>query len=330
MLLDIASLQEPTVSTSFTLPRKPGQTFTDYLNAELERKAEYVRRKIITVTEEKNKQKNRGEYLFFTLPEFFWNTPWENIKNTSEILKLSDFYLKSLPKIINDLLKDIPAEKYGNIVLLPGTAAALVLVENYGAPFYEALNCTVVASNFKKTQSGYPEVSMWPKRDVSPTDFGIPNLSSWERSRVPEWMKGDGYRIFKLAHGIYIRVIKYSTATAEHYPANEYGPVLVDDLVPNCPFSINICLDHSAGEPAERNEEIKNTQPKIDFLITCGMSFRSNVRYGKTIQYAVRNDGIGSGACQTKVVHDGKIHNIPAIPVRIFDTNIHMTSIDIK
>ncbi|WP_338524024.1 hypothetical protein NUH87_30750 [Pseudomonas batumici] len=142
------------------------------------------------------------------MPEFFWNVPWDEVKDEPEIWSLTEFYLTSLSGVVRELVRDLSIDKYGKVVVLAGTVATLAWVLNNSDPYYDAINYNLTTSNFKKVGDGEPEVLLWPKRNVSPIDFGTVNLNDFDRSRLPDWWEQDrdNFWFFKLSVFLKIRV----------------------------------------------------------------------------------------------------------------------------
>jgi hypothetical protein len=128
MLLSIASLRQPTFNPQFSQLRAPGQSITDYVVSELDARVEFVRRKIRIAAKAAAADHDGSECLFFTLPEFFWNIPWREVDSEDELHELTTAYLEKVPAYISSLMKDLPVERYGKIVLLAGSCATLVEV----------------------------------------------------------------------------------------------------------------------------------------------------------------------------------------------------------
>ncbi|WP_426619315.1 hypothetical protein ACP3TY_04500 [Pseudomonas rustica] len=171
MLLSIASLRQPTFEPQFFELRAPGQSITDYVISELDVRAEYVRRKIRIAAKAAAADHDGADCLFFTLPEFFWNIPWREVDSEEELHELTTAYLEKVPAYISSLMKDLPMERYGKIVLLAGSCATLVKIGEGDASYYEVINYLLTITN-KEYEADIPLMSMWPKRHVSGIDFG--------------------------------------------------------------------------------------------------------------------------------------------------------------
>lgn len=312
MLLSIASLRQPTFNPQFSQLRAPGQSITDYMVSELDARVEFVRRKIRIAAKAAAADHDGSECLFFTLPEFFWNIPWREVDSEEELHELTTAYLEKVPAYISSLMKDLPVERYGKIVLLAGSCATLVKVGEGDASYYEVINYLLTITN-KEYEANIPLMSMWPKRHVSGIDFG--------RSVGNE----DGFWFFKLFDEFVIKIKDDSDISAEHSYFGGYQGLFINSLVPGCPFGVNVCLDYAVLKQGERDKEVEIPEVKIDFLIACGMSFDYDKQHPSAIQYSVRNDGMGSGACEVVMLKDGRIvDDIPSVEI---DDNVYLSVI---
>lgn len=315
MLLSIASLRQPTFNPQFSQLRAPGQSITDYMVSELDARAEFVRRKIRIAAKAAAADHDGSECLFFTLPEFFWNIPWREVDSEEELHELTTAYLEKVPAYISSLMKDLPVERYGKIVLLAGSCATLVKVGEGDASYYEVINYLLTITN-KEYEANIPLMSMWPKRHVSGIDFG--------RSVGNE----DGFWFFKLFDEFVIKIKDDSDISAEHSYFGGYQGLFINSLVPGCPFGVNVCLDYAVLKQGERDKEVEIPEVKIDFLIACGMSFDYDKQHPSAIQYSVRNDGMGSGACEVVMLKDGRIvDDIPSVEI---DDNVYLSVIRVS
>lgn len=315
MLLSIASLRQPTFNPQFSQLRAPGQSITDYMVSELDARVEFVRRKIRIAAKAAAADHEGSECLFFTLPEFFWNIPWREVDSEEELHELTTAYLEKVPAYISSLMKDLPVERYGKIVLLAGSCATLVKVGEGDASYYEVINYLLTITN-KEYEADIPLMSMWPKRHVSGIDFG--------RSVGNE----DGFWFFKLFDEFVIKIKDDSDVSAEHSYFGGYQGLFINSLVPGCPFGVNVCLDYAVLKQGERDKEVEIPEVKIDFLIACGMSFDYDKQHPSAIQYSVRNDGMGSGACEVVMLKDGRIvDDIPSVEI---DDNVYLSVIRVS
>ncbi|KAF2390847.1 hypothetical protein [Pseudomonas frederiksbergensis] len=316
MLVTIASLQQPTFHSEFSLPRKPGQYMTEYVSQELYRRMQYVSGKLEVAAKAAIDQRPDSECLFFTLPEFFWNVPWSSAQHEDDLLEHGMACMDRMPECMEVLMNGLPVDRYGKVVLLAGTCATLIKVGEGADAYFDVINYVMTTSNFKVLNDGSPEMSMWPKRYVSGIDFGKYVDSA------------DGYWFFKLSDNVTIKVKDVSSTVAEHNSANGYGAVFSNTLIAQCPFSINVCLDYAVLENGQRDEELEKIDSKIDFLIACGMSFEDGKRYPDSVGFAVRNDGMGAGSCQFAEVKAGRItHLVPSV---IVEDSLHFATLDLS
>ncbi|AIA46960.1 hypothetical protein L085_07545 [Serratia sp. FS14] len=277
MRIKVAALRTITSEREHRLPaRELTQTITEYVDQHLTRRQGEIEQALTILFQ----HRETLVPLFFTLPEFFWNVRWDALKNAEELSLLTESYLGQLPLKINDILNKFPKDKYGHIVLLAGTVAALVETSQRG--IYEALNYCLIGNNIHKSSDGAYELSMWPKRNTSWVDFGQ--------------QIGDAGDIItcRLSDSLYIAVLKQSTTAAEHNSADGYGYHIDNHMIKGTPFSINICLDYTRLNPGEQQKMQLNQNSKIDFLLACGEKLYPHA-YPVSVQYAIRNDGINPG-----------------------------------
>lgn len=316
MFVTIASLQQPTFHSEFSWPRKPGQSMTAYVSQELDRRTQFVSDRLEVAAKAALDLRPDSQCLFFTLPEFFWNVPWSSVQSEEELLELSTAYMDRMPECMEKLMKWLPVEPYGKVVLLAGTCASLIKVGEEQEAYFDVINYLMASSNFKLQSDGLPALSMWPKRYVSGIDLG-----SYVDSEK-------GYWFFQLSEQVRIKVKDVSSTVAEHYSPGGYGPVFSNTLIPECPFSINLCLDYAFLEPGQRDDELEDIDSSVDFLIACGMEFEKGERYPQSVRFAVRNDGMGAGSCEFAKVEAGKIsHLLPAI---LIEDTLHMAVVDLN
>ncbi|MHC8358061.1 hypothetical protein ACYZTL_23295 [Pseudomonas sp. LB3P81] len=314
MLINIASLRQPTFTPQFSNLRAPRQSITDYVTSELDARVSYVRRKLEIAALAARGRFPGAACLFFTLPEFFWNIPWREVDSEEELHELTTAYLNKVPTCVKSLMADLPVEEYGKIVLLAGSCAALIKVGEGEGSYYDVINYLLAMTN-KEYEVDTPLMSMWPKRYVSGIDFG--DHVAFE----------NGYWVFKLFDEVLVKVKELSSVQAEHSYFGGYRQTFVNSLVPGCPFGINLCLDYVVQKEGERDSEIEIIDAKIDFLIACGMPFNYFKRHPSSIQFAIRNDGMGSGECEFVRLEDGEI--VAAVPSEMIDNNLYLVSIDV-
>lgn len=315
MLINIASLRQPTFEPQFSKVRSPRQSITDYVISELDVRTAYVRRKLEIAALAARGKVPEAACLFFTLPEFFWNIPWREVDSEEELHELTTAYLEKIPVLVRSLVADLPIEQYGKIVLIAGSCAALVNVGEGEVSYYDAVNYLLAVTN-RKYEDGSPLVSMWPKRYVSKIDFGEQTTAE------------NGFRTFNLFDEVMVKIKSISSVRAEHNRAGGYGATFINSLVPDCPFGINLCLDYFALQEGERDSEVEIKEAKLDFLIACGMPFDYLKHHPSSIQFAIRNDGMGSGECEVVRLARGEI--VDAVPSDVIDDNLYLACVDVS
>ena len=129
---------------------------------------------------------------FFIAPEFFWNVPWGDFLDETELVKtlendgsktIADLILDTVTRNVRTLISLFPIEEYGHIVLLPGTIAVLKAMPEtklagnppagLSSTIYEPTNRVVCIHNLPTDDKNYPRPAymIWPKRDVSDLDY---------------------------------------------------------------------------------------------------------------------------------------------------------------
>lgn len=314
MLVSIASLRQPTFKSQLSQSRQPDQSIHDYLDDELVARAELVRRKIKIAAKAARDDHGRPACVFVTLPEFFWNIPWHEVRNEQELHELNSAYLTKVTECVTLLISDLPVQRYGKIVLLAGSCATLIKVGEGESSYYDVINYVLTISN-KEYEVDMPLMSMWPKRYVSGIDFGRHVGSE------------DGYWFFKLFDEVVVRVKKVSSVQAEHSYFGGYEGIFINSLVVGCPFGINLCLDYAVLKDGERDKEVELAGAKIDFLIACGMDFDYGKRHLSSLQFAVRNDGMGDGECEVVKLEAGWI--VGVVPSVVIDDSLHLAAVQI-
>ena len=314
MQVNIASLRHSTFKSKLPYPRMPEQSILDYLDAELAERVYLVQRKIKVAAKTVREAHGEGGYLFFTLPEFFWNVPWQAIRSEEELHELNSAYLDKVLECVELLMSDLPVEKYGRVILLAGSCAALIKVGEGEAGYYDVINYLLAISN-KDFEAQRPLISMWPKRYVSGIDFGK-HVDS-ER----------GYWFFKLFDEVVVRVKEVSSVRAEHSYYGGFGATFMNSLIADCPFSINLCLDYAVLKEGERDNETELAATKIDFLIACGMDYDFGKVHPSSLQYLVRNDGMGDGECETVRLEAGRVVGI--VSSKVVDETIYLSAVEI-
>jgi hypothetical protein len=314
MLVSIASLRQPTFKSELSQPRPLDQSILDYLNDELVARAELLSRKIKIAAKAAGEDHGATACVFFTLPEFFWNIPWREVRSEQELHELNSAYLEKVPECIALLMTELPVERYGKIVLLAGSCATLIKVGEGESGYYDVINYLLAITN-KEYEVDMPLMSMWPKRHVSGIDFGKHHASD-----------GD-FWLFKLSEGIEVRVKKLSSVRAEHSYFGGYEGKFINSLVSGCPFGINLCLDYYSLKEGERDIQVELTEAKIDFLIACGMSFDYAKRHPSSLQFSIRNDGMDDGEVEVVRLQAGWI--VDSVPSVLIEDDLHLTLIEV-
>lgn len=315
MLIAIASLQQPTFHSEFSWPRKPGQSMTEYVSQELDRRMQFVSDRLDTAAQAAQEHFPGHTCLFFTLPEFFWNVPWHGVRNEEELLEFGWACMDRMPECMELLMSWARLETHGKIILLAGSCATLIKVGEGQDAYFDVVNYLLSVSNFNFRNDGLPELSMWPKRHVSGIDFGQHASSE------------DGYWFFKLSENLTIKVKSLSSVAAERNSAGSFNPAFSNTLIPGGAFSLNLCLDYTVVEAGERDQELEAIGSKIDFLIACGMSFQEGPIYPQSVQIAARNDGMGEGRCEFARVVGGAITQL--LPAVVIEDTLHLVSVEL-
>ncbi|UXN63405.1 hypothetical protein N8E89_12400 [Phyllobacterium sp. A18/5-2] len=268
---------------------------------------------------------------FFTAPEFFWNVPWGDFLDETELVKtlendgsktIADLILDTVTRNVRTLISLFPIEEYGHIVLLPGTIAVLRAMPEtklagnppagLSSTIYEPTNRVVCIHNLPTDDKNYPRPAymIWPKRVVSDLDYyrslttigGMagppavgPACTSGKIKTVPAVdMEVTWCDTTKGGLKLYIK----KTSSFKGQSFDSQGNVLPgkfeNDIIDGLPFGIDICLDHmdASVETSARRDELDKSKFKLDFLIACSQALmESNFKTTPTIQYAIRNDG---------------------------------------
>jgi hypothetical protein len=314
MFVSIASLRQPTFKSQLSQSRPLGQSIRDYLDDELVARAELVRRKIKIAAKAAREDHGASACVFFTLPEFFWNIPWREVRNVEELHELNSAYLEKVPACIALLMTELPVERYGKVVLLAGSCATLIKVGEGESSYYDVINYLLAITN-KEYEVDIPLMSMWPKRHVSGIDFG-------------KYLASEGdFWLFRISEEIEVRVKKLSSVRAEHSYFGGYEGKFINSLVTGCPFAINLCLDYYSLKEGERDIQVELTEAKIDFLIACGMSFDYAKRHPSSLQFSIRNDGMGDGEVEVVRLQAGWI--VESVPSVKIEDDLHLTLIEL-
>ncbi len=297
----VLNLQTPT----FTPPdnqRLAGEDIKTYTQRALQEKFALLSD---ALTEGLPKKSAESDLCYFVVPEFFWNVNWDAVKNEDEIKVFSNTCVGEVQKHVRALIALFPQEQYGKLALLPGTAQVLkkqidgttpapvpagTVVADKDLPAYEALNYVLVIDNFSKANpDGSRPIAMWPKRNVSGSDFDTNNRTTVMKNARAYWK-------VRLTSLIDILVLKESTTTASYYADGKEFKGFDNDPLGGVPFGVDVCLDYMRAYTDRkylRMTQIEDTNYIIDFLIACGMSADpSNHQYLPSVQYIVQNDGM--------------------------------------
>lgn len=260
-----------------------------------------------------------GECLFFTLPEFFWNVSPYAIWSKDDLAYMAEYYMNTLPKIVANIINNYPVEDFGKVILLSGTAGTLIETSNN----YDAINYLLAIDNFNFNNDGSHSISMWPKTEVALFDYGYASSA------------GDPitFLLGKPGRSFNIRVNANGDSYAEHNANSGYGPSFDNEILQEIPFAISLCADYSNNLDFRQNEWL-DKNPKIHFLIACGMSLSISKEYNASVQFAIRNDGFNgseyepvAGGSEVKVVEFGHITQDIA-PISI-DNDLYLYEINV-
>ncbi|ELM3723338.1 hypothetical protein RYR28_002116 [Edwardsiella piscicida] len=303
----IASLRQETFHSELSSERAKDQSIQDYVSKEINFRANYVIEQVIEAA--RNKDKNIP--LFFTLPEFFWNVRLNVLRSKDELYFLTDHMLEKLSDAQEFIMLNLPESQFGKIVLLAGTLAVLTEIDD--SELFESLNYCLISNNFKKTQDGRFEKSVWPKRATSHIDYGV-------KDKITD----NGF-IFTIAKNLTIEVLNQSSFISEHDSSKGFDLLLDNKVLDDFPFSINICLDYIAVKQGERDDEMYEKEPVIDFLLSCGMSLSFDYTYPLSVKYAVMNDGMGDGSISYYSVYNK--HLLSEIPSKRIHPALTLTKL---
>ncbi|RKU04844.1 hypothetical protein C7H84_01375 [Burkholderia sp. Nafp2/4-1b] len=250
---------------------------------------------------------------FVTAPEFYWNVPWNALRDVDELHALVDLQLDPVRHAIGAVAERFPVQQYGPIVFLPGTVAMLVKheaaadVPDNGALVgpYVSLNFTFVTTNFLPPlargengdgdEDGSRRAAIWPKRHTSWIDYG----KSVDALDMPL------AHTFRLGDGTLVTVLKTSdvspqSATAEPPSSPYQGPHLSDSfdnrLGDAPPFGIDICLDFLKWRQHPGNDvkppHLDDGALALDFVLSSGVNPTDRAfDVPDSLQYIAHNDG---------------------------------------
>lgn len=257
----------------------------------------------------------KADITFFTAPEFFWNIPWDNLVNTTDLAAACDLYLSEVQRHVIDLVEAFPDYKYGKIVFLPGTAAALINIFDPSDPppktaikegsaeylsleklekidpallkvaRFEMLNYLYCLSNTDKGN-----LRQWPKRNTSFIDAMFKGAPLTEINA--DWWQA------QLSSGTPILITRSSNIRADSVIDGHLTPLFVNDIEGVPLFGVDICLDYACwldeGEDRKPEELAAQAYP-LYFLICCGMPVVptdiTQLNQAGHIQFLIRNDG---------------------------------------
>ncbi len=286
------------------------------------------------VTAFKKHRPTEFDVSFFTAPEFFWNVPWGDFLNEVELVKSGDLYLDIVTRNARTLISKFPEDKYGRIVLLPGTVATLAQEPNaflasngkYAGgtgTIYGARNHLVCTHNLPLNDPRYPRPAymIWPKRLVSTIDYKdgppTPNCNDVIIDGKVVTVRGESLKanpsnpnaynyiekcVLSVNGGVNISIASVSSSLAKSFDSQ--GKLISNkfqnNIIEGLPFGIDICLDYmSANVQSDkyRIAQLDQRNFKLDFVISAG-TYLSNANYANTpyIQYAIHNEGILSSS----------------------------------
>jgi len=262
---------------------------------------------------------------FVTAPEFYWNVPFGDFLDEAELQSVADLCLETVKEKVLELISKFPADKYGQIVLLPGTMAVLKLNPDArkadgtpagnGANVFTATNRLVCTHNLP-LDGKRPAYMIWPKRVVSWIDFI--DEEAWANScgtgdvleLNPLDPKLDNYLhnclISKKAK---LNVLIERVSSAKPQSFDSKGTLLSskfnNNLIDGLPFGIDVCLDYgvaSIQKDEYRYAQLDAQEFLLDFVIAAGMPLDITT-YASTpfIQYAIRNEGYSGKTGETNV-----------------------------
>ena len=264
--------------------------------------------------------KRKGVCLFFSVPEFFWNISPYALWSKEDVAATAEYYMNNLPGMVSRVIEAYPENEFGKIILLCGSAGTLIETEKN----YDAINYILSIDNFNVNADGTHSISMWPKTQVASFDYGY---SDYAGEDIYFYMGMPG-------HPFSLRVNAVGTSVAEHNTDSGYGPSFANGILPGVPFAISLCADYMTSADF-RQDEWLDKQPKLHFLLACGMPFSESKEYSPSVQFTIRNDGFSgsieqprAGGCGVKVVESGYITN-DVDPVSVED-DVYLYELEIK
>lgn len=250
---------------------------------------------------------------FFTAPEFYWNVPWNDFLNEAEMQMAAKLCLDTVTSNVRTLISKFPANKYGKIVLLPGSTAVLKAnLEARNADgtlagvegiVYDASNHLVCVHNLPLDDGKKrPAYMIWPKRVASAIDFGS---CTYHRNIDLQDLDISGVNNFvqtcSLKNGSIIKIAHVSSSVGRSYDTQ--GQLISEkfknDIVEGLPFGIDLCLDYqeaSIEKDEYRMAQLDARDYKLNFYIAAGgtpsVEQYATVPY---VQYEIYNEGSYSG-----------------------------------
>ena len=106
-----------------------------------------------------NNSQRKGECLFFSMPEFYWNLSPYAFWSKEDVAGAAEYYMDHIPDIITRVIEDYPVGDFGKIILLCGSAGTLIETEKN----YDAINYLLAIDNFNFNADGTHCLSMWQK-----------------------------------------------------------------------------------------------------------------------------------------------------------------------
>jgi hypothetical protein len=255
---------------------------------------------------------------FFTAPEFFWNVPFGDFATEAELQVSAKLCLDIVTSSVRTLISKFPADKYGNIVMLPGTIAVLKAdpdirksdgtLAGADGVVYDATNHVVCTHNLPLNDANYPRPAymVWPKRNVSWIDYiDEANGKNCTKGSIvlkpnpihPELRNPVHKCIISLKSNLSVSIATVSSAVVQSFDAN--GKSLSDkfqnDIVEGLPFGIDICLDYAAASVLKdtyRMAQLDEREFILNFQLAAGMGL-DLTRYATVpfMQYAIYNEG---------------------------------------
>jgi hypothetical protein len=265
---------------------------------------------------------------FVTAPEFYWNVPFGDYLNEAELQVAANLCLDTVTRNVRILISKFPMEKYGPIVLLPGTTAMLkpnpdarradgALLGADGTIVYNASNHLVCTHNLPLNDKKYPRPAymIWPKRAVSHIDFideanvgGCNVVNQIAPNPLdPEITSYLHQCIISKKNGVTVLVESVSSSLVQSFDSNGnlYSKKFQNDIIDGLPFGIDICLDYgvaSVQKDEYRIAQLDKREFKLNFQIAAGMGLDLG-NYADTpyIQYAIYNEGYSGDTGETAV-----------------------------